>query len=410
MDLWVAFLDGSFAAARCGESGRGYAYRDTKAVTGTWVTVIMSSTSKRRSPVEERFALYYPYIHIRDDDWLKNTLLTFGQVRRMVPRDFELTDHELVYQLRKLKDSNGNAFVTEEALDTAAVFDAQSRLLDRLRADPIAPAQFSRDEAGRLGSPDAFQVHREKASTELLKYLTANKMAWPALTREKDPKNWFSVHPHLGEAIMSLTAIAIARDKGLSIVTSDARVHQALVTNDEKAVFDALASRTSRQMIPMKSGADEVLQAVIVHSFDLSTLSAEDVAALVREQTSLRALRESIEKEAAKIPPIANMQEREARLKAAAAQVKEQWRSSKRNRVWEAMKTLVDISQLALPATATSLLEGASLTSVTLGAGLAVVFLTYSGFRAVRSFREAGNTPFRYLTLIEERIRLSAIA
>lgn len=30
-------------------------------------------------------ALYYPYIHIRDVEWLKGTLLLFNQVRRMTP-------------------------------------------------------------------------------------------------------------------------------------------------------------------------------------------------------------------------------------------------------------------------------------------------------------------------------------
>src|SRR5262245_54043503 len=30
-------------------------------------------------------SLYYPYIHIRDIDWLKTTLLFFSQVRRMAP-------------------------------------------------------------------------------------------------------------------------------------------------------------------------------------------------------------------------------------------------------------------------------------------------------------------------------------
>jgi hypothetical protein len=40
----------------------------------------------------DRNALYYPYIHVRDVNWLKATLLCFRQVRRMVPPDFHLND------------------------------------------------------------------------------------------------------------------------------------------------------------------------------------------------------------------------------------------------------------------------------------------------------------------------------
>ncbi len=37
-------------------------------------------------------ALYYPFIHIRDVNWLKATLLLFSQVRRMVPTMFTPSD------------------------------------------------------------------------------------------------------------------------------------------------------------------------------------------------------------------------------------------------------------------------------------------------------------------------------
>ena len=42
--------------------------------------------------MEDRDALYYPVIHVRNLDWLKATLLRFPQVRRVVPPDFQLND------------------------------------------------------------------------------------------------------------------------------------------------------------------------------------------------------------------------------------------------------------------------------------------------------------------------------
>ena len=39
-------------------------------------------------PYKDRDALYYPYVHIRNVEWLKRTLLLFPHVVRMVPRGF----------------------------------------------------------------------------------------------------------------------------------------------------------------------------------------------------------------------------------------------------------------------------------------------------------------------------------
>ena len=48
-------------------------------------------------------ALYYPYIHIRDVNWLKATLLMFSQVRRMVPATFTPSDTPAVEEFAEYK-------------------------------------------------------------------------------------------------------------------------------------------------------------------------------------------------------------------------------------------------------------------------------------------------------------------
>lgn len=47
-----------------------------------------------------RGALYYPYIHPRDVEWVKGTLLAFGQVNRIVPDGYPLHDLPEVAFLR----------------------------------------------------------------------------------------------------------------------------------------------------------------------------------------------------------------------------------------------------------------------------------------------------------------------
>ncbi len=239
--------------------------------------------------MEEKFALYYPFIHMRDVNWLKSALLTFGQVRRMVPADFALSDESFVSKLRAHKTWNGEPLIDEEPLHTAVVNGAHLRLVERLQNDSGAIERFSREKAEIVASPYAFRIHRAKATDELLGFLSKHHLAWPA----DEASDWIAVHPRLGEAIMSVTAIAIARYKGLHIVTSDSRVHKALATNDEEAVFDALAAPGTQVEQPTKTSADEVLQAVLVHTFDLESLSPTDVAALVREQQGLSRLRQA---------------------------------------------------------------------------------------------------------------------
>lgn len=132
-------------------------------------------------------------------------------------------------------------------------------------------------------------------------------LAWPTQfahlqASEQTP---IGLHPRLGEAIMSVTAIAIARQKGLNIVTPEARIHHALITHDEEAVFEAL-SRDDFIPQPIKHDADEFLQAILIHTFDLRALSAQDIANLSADVDGLRSLRVAIESEINTIPPIAD--------------------------------------------------------------------------------------------------------
>ena len=53
-----------------------------------------------------QLALYYPYIHFRDDDWLKASLLFWDLMGRIVPKSFrpELRDSDFVREVRDADD------------------------------------------------------------------------------------------------------------------------------------------------------------------------------------------------------------------------------------------------------------------------------------------------------------------
>src|ERR1700722_14628748 len=56
---------------------------------------------------ESRYALYYPYIHIRDENWLKGTILAFQKVRRLVPNRFTVKDQAITRRYAALEGPRG---------------------------------------------------------------------------------------------------------------------------------------------------------------------------------------------------------------------------------------------------------------------------------------------------------------
>jgi len=55
----------------------------------------------------DRYALYYPYIHLRDPNWSKATLLWFGQIRRIAPAGFVFNDLPEIEALANAKGPDG---------------------------------------------------------------------------------------------------------------------------------------------------------------------------------------------------------------------------------------------------------------------------------------------------------------
>ena len=84
------------------------------------------------SNILDRDALYYPYIQIRDVNWLKATLLCFPQVRRMVPPWVKLHEQPENEEFRKVLGPRNEPLLVEEDVNQYAVCQAQQRLLDHI--------------------------------------------------------------------------------------------------------------------------------------------------------------------------------------------------------------------------------------------------------------------------------------
>jgi hypothetical protein len=222
----------------------------------------------------DRDALYYPYIHIRDVNWLKATLLCFPQVRRITPRpsDLRIDDPEEIRPFREVIGARGQPLLVEEytgpspEVAESPAYRAQERLLGMLEKH----SAFIRERYSRIATirdfpenPDAFQIHVGKMQTELVHFLASRDLGWsPRISRKTSEKSrWVAAHPALGEAIMSVIAIAIARDKGLDVVTSSGRVHHAIAALDENEVIDRMLNRSgSGNTTPSSELVDELAE------------------------------------------------------------------------------------------------------------------------------------------------------
>lgn len=358
-------------------------------------------------------ALYYPYIHVkpRHLDWLKETLLCFRQVRRMVPVDFALHDAPDIARLRDIDVPDLGPMLAEEPLDRAHVFDAQATLLDRLRRlTPAKLAQFSRERAlADAGGVSKFEIYRGKLTYELLRFLQLRDAAWHARERGGDDgrdADWVAVHPRMGEAIMSVMALAVADAKQLNIVTTDGDVHRALATRDDTEVFDALLEPRDRRRPRARGSRDQVvngaMQLIISKQMDLSWVSLDDIAAIIRDGNDFQRFRIRLQELAANVAVAPDPDERAKQIAALANEARAEW-DDYRKSLGSFKRMFVDtaIADGAWPGLTmfgAAALGYASLGVAAVGGGLLLGLAQALTKTAVARRVEARAQPYRYLS------------
>ncbi len=124
-------------------------------------------------------ALYYPYIHIHDVNWLKATLLLFSEVRRMLPDSFTPNDSDEVRAFANRSPS----LLSGANLWTKRAQDAQVALARRL-SDDAQDTSF-RSKYGRAATRQAlaaddqgFLIHQWKLAEPLKDALRSTELAW----------------------------------------------------------------------------------------------------------------------------------------------------------------------------------------------------------------------------------------
>jgi hypothetical protein len=209
-----------------------------------------------------RPALYYPYIHIRSEDWLKATLLCVPVVKRLIPENYDPEDTGDIAPYAKIAGPYGELLQRVPAY-SAAADQAQQELFSKIRDD----LDTIKEAYGRAKAPpvDEYWIHDAKFSGSLLGYLEDEGLAW----KSADPnaygqRNWYALHPILGKAVMTCIGLSTARDSDLDIVTADGKYHEALLTTDEDDIFDALLRQRRLQKLTADSEARRDLGQLVI--------------------------------------------------------------------------------------------------------------------------------------------------
>jgi hypothetical protein len=185
-----------------------------------------------------RPALYYPYIHIRSERWLKATLLCVPTVKRIVPEEYAPEDEPRIKAYTNITGPNG-ALLQSVPSYTPAADEAQYRLLHKVQEHAVAiNEKYDRTHAPAV---DEYWIHKAKFVDALLNHLTMHHLAWPSAPGHAvGHRKWYALHPTLGKAIMTTLGLSIARDQHYDIVTADGDYHEALLATEEDAAFETL--------------------------------------------------------------------------------------------------------------------------------------------------------------------------
>ena len=355
-----------------------------------------------------RPGLYYPYIHIRSEHWLKLTLLCFPKVFRMIPYGEYAPEDSPEIQRYVEADDRGERLLDSRGTAAESAIAAQRKLLNKIQEH----AKFITKEYSRPRVGDEYLIHDAKMEPELRQYLLSHRLAWP----DTNPagighRSWLALHPILGNAVMSSIALAIADQYAFDVVTDDTATHETLISSSQEQIFDRLLGAPVIPDAAPNTTANELGQLVIVLSgLNLNALQPTDIIELKREKQDFRSFRRLLLEKATEVGTIPDDRERRERLKPVAEEIIQAWHDYKRGLGKRIAKVLFDIANIKVPdivattfaQTTTTLLAGAK-------AGLAIGMVTYSGFRIYEDYKQRSKSPYRWLSRVTAAQRPDAL-
>ena len=368
---------------------------------------------KEKPKVMDRGALYYPFIHVKDENWLKATLLCFPFVDRMVPDGYEVNDNMVAAFFAGKEGRFGRSMLGRRDLGDPATEHARSVLLENLRDDVNThdlSARLSREAAngGRYADGEnAFQIHEYKLGGKLFDFLQSHSLTWEPTNPVRGNARWWAVHPILGETIMCTNAVALAKAYDLEIVTSNGPIHQALLGTEATEVYDILIRQKVFGIPRTDTGkVNDLMRFIFVSSFDLENLSLEDIAELNKQRSDLSALKSTLLSQVDDVGAMPDQEVWHDVLEVRAREALEEWGSRKSVLSMfssaggeEITSELKSFFKEVAPTVVAGGVAMTALVGALPGLAVGVVFGTA---HLVHKWQK-GKQPYRFLSLLEQR-------
>jgi hypothetical protein len=362
-----------------------------------------------------RPVLVYPNIHIYDVNWLKATLVCFPRVVRMHPRDFVPQDYKVVGEFMDATDkSEGRSLLESEFIDVldksgkeSVAYPSQIVLFDELQKNiKYVKEKFAIKKGTKLPfGREPYKLIFEKIKP-FYRFLLSNDLVY----EESRPPNklygarTICLHPKLGDAIMTITAISVANARGYDIVTDSTEYHLAVATLNERAVLDQLFGNLPDRVLAESKGekVDELAQVIIQTQFDVSQLTPEKILKL-HDSDDFLAFKDALMPLVSRMPTIDSPAARKDYYEPLARDAIKKWQQTKKLLSLETGKALIEAGEIKVPEFAEKLVVAgvASWICHPVGAGITVGVLAVKFPEIYRKWRE-GQASFRFLSRLEK--------
>lgn len=282
-------------------------------------------------------ALYFPYIHVRDEDWLKSAALYWPSVRRLVPAGYPKHDSPTAHafaQAGVLIDEDPEQFSTLIGWDLVEYLHANAdELSARYHVSRVDAEGWESHESRYPSDPSPGPrglgwIHVTKFAPRALETLEEQGIA----IRGRDNgshfgrgRDWIGLHPHLAGAYMTALAGKVSDAAHFQPLTDQHELNRAIPTTDASDALRLLTGaidETSREASDDAMAAYVMLAVEVVRPVDLASVPAETIVKCREDlQDELETFRTYVERQVQDLVAIAATPSERRRAQAFTAHV-----------------------------------------------------------------------------------------
>lgn len=225
---------------------------------------------------EYGYSLYYPYIHIHDDNWLKLAALYNDGLKRIVPEGCQTADSHTARVFQEELDFIQN-LAPEEVESVASEF--LGFVFNQL-ADGNKRRALLKKVRAKIPVGSTFLIHSDKMSEALRQELPEVGLARKHLKKSQKHGSWYEFESITGALYLTCLANRMAANREMPLVSDDP-VYQPLV-RAMQSEFDPEANTSNK---------GNILASLVIESVtptDIEHVSAEAIVRFRRKHDDER--------------------------------------------------------------------------------------------------------------------------